>query len=66
MTHEAVTAVSELVINKKVKKQVGVSPDGELAQWLRVLAVLPDDPNSVSSTHMAQLTTTSNSSSRGI
>jgi hypothetical protein len=26
---------------------------GEMAQWLRVLAVLPEDPGSVLSTHMS-------------
>jgi hypothetical protein len=36
-----------------------------MAQWLRVLAVHAEGPNSVPSIHTGQLTTAYNSSSRG-
>ena len=35
--------------------------DGEIAQWLRTLAAFPEDPDSVPSTHMVQVTPVWNS-----
>ena len=46
---------------RKKKRKEGA---GEMALWLRVLAVLLEDPSSVPSTHVRQLPAGCNSSSR--
>lgn len=43
----------------KIKAKVG-----QMAEWLRVTAVLPEDPSSVLSTYSRQFTTPCNSSYR--
>lgn len=55
--HCSIHSQPSLVLKKKIGKKAG-----EIAQWLKGLAVLAEDPNSVPSIHTEQLTAAYNSS----
>jgi len=50
-THTHTHTHSPFSVNKITFKNV-VTGAGEMAQWIRALAVLPEDPSSIPSNHM--------------